>query len=167
MTEAEFMKIKKKIQANPGRDWKGFLNEEADFLTYFERLKGYEFRLVDKATDLIIDEGFFAPPVAMFHAMIKRVQDSEAAKEGREQVKPQPRSSEDVIREGRWTRFFCWLAEKRKYPKTDDEVLEMKKEFEQKYPDWQPPRRRTKGRKKPETIGDVLKSTLKELPKEV
>ena len=170
MTKVEFLKIAQKIRANPGRDWKGFLKDEGDFLTYFKRLEGYEFRHVDKAADLIIDEGFYAPPVAMFHAMIKRVRDSETVSEDREQEKPQPRTPEDKIREGKWTRFNCWLAETKKYPKpeaTFDEVVEMKKEFEEKYPNWQPPHRRKKGKQKPEAIGDILKSTFKEPLKEV
>lgn len=167
MTEAEFYKIAQKIRANPGKDWKGFLTEEVAFLTYFKRLEGYEFHHVDKTTDIIIDEQLYAPQVAMFHATIKRVQDSEAAKEEKEQEKPQPKSPEDVIRERRWTRFYCWLVEKRKHPKTHTETLEMKKEFEEKYPNWQPPHRRKKRGKKPEAVGDILKDTFKELPKEV
>jgi len=160
MTKAEFYKIAQKIRANPGKDWKGFLDNEEAFLIYFERLKGYEFRHVDEATDLIIDEGFYAPRVAMFHAMIKRVRDSEAVKESREQVKPQPKTPDYIKHEKSWTLFFCWLAEKRKYPKTHNETLEMKKEFDEKYPNWQPPHRRKKKGKKPEPIKDILKDTL-------
>jgi len=162
MIKAKFAKIAQKI----GDTYRDPFTED-QFNVWYEQFKNEDYQVVQQATDLLLSEYKYFPVPATLWEYIKRVKDGEAIREGREQVKPQPRSPEDVTREGKWTLFLCWLAEKRKYPKTDDEVLKMKKEFDEKYSNWQPSGRRKKRGRGPEPVGAILKDTFKKPLKEV
>jgi len=151
MIKDKFRQIAEKIESAYREKF-----NDLQFDEWWESFGDEDFDVALRAFREMKEEYNYFPMVSTFRSYIQGIKGAdESAQKESKKPKVTELTSGDIDRHKRWVRFFFWIQETKKFPKTSEEAFAMKAEFEKKYPNWQ--RQKKIPTDKPEAIGQILK----------